>query len=329
MCRRIRLPCALKLAILKSTPTVAWPIASKVASAKRATSDDLPHDASPISSSLWDASNSIRSLPAASTRPVPSEWDASPPSSLEQPRRPVSPVELSGEPWQALLRGEAKALASPTRRPTQPIRRRLAAIAPRPLLPRARAASPSPCLKQPWRVSPVEPSEEPWQALLLTEEQALVSLHTDHPGRLDQERHAGAAPSPSWPPGWHLRTVLARAPDSQPVPSSPSPVACASPCLGLQELAAVDAPPAAPAMRVPPADAPAGAASSSRGPRLRPPPARDPLTRRRRPSLARYRLSCVRGVGGKTKIGDPETHQLYNYNISVVPGEPPLLVSIS
>eukprot|EP00962_Isochrysis_galbana_P029133 scaffold9285_cov121-Isochrysis_galbana.AAC.1 len=96
----------------------------------------------------------------------------------------------------------------------------------------------------------------------------------DHPGRLDQERHAGAAPS--WPPGWHLRTVLARAPGSQPAPSSPSPpVACASPCLGLQELAAVDAPPAAPATRVPPAAAPAGAASSSRGLRLRPPPARD------------------------------------------------------
>eukprot|EP00962_Isochrysis_galbana_P010984 scaffold3076_cov117-Isochrysis_galbana.AAC.15 len=148
-----------------------------------------------------------------------------------------------------------------------------------------------PCPKQPCRDSPVEPSEEPWQALLLTEEQALVSLHTDHPGRLDQERHEGVAPS--WPPGWHLRTVLARAPGSQPAPSSPSPVACASPCLGLQELAAVDAPPAALATRVPPADAPAGAASSSRGPRLRPPPARVPLARRRRPSLARYRLSFV------------------------------------
>eukprot|EP00962_Isochrysis_galbana_P015527 scaffold4455_cov132-Isochrysis_galbana.AAC.5 len=65
---------------------------------------------------------------------------------------------------------------------------------------------------------------------------------------------------------------------------------CAAVLLGL---AAGDAPPAAPASRAPPAGAPAGAASSSRGPRLRPPPARVPLARWRRPSLARYRLSCV------------------------------------
>eukprot|EP00962_Isochrysis_galbana_P015551 scaffold4474_cov140-Isochrysis_galbana.AAC.1 len=71
------------------------------------------------------------------------------------------------------------------------------------------------------------------------------------------------------------------------------------------------------------AGAPAGTASSSRGPRLRPPPARVPLARRRRPSLARYRLSCVWRLEGKPKIGDPETCQLYN--ISVDPGELPLL----
>eukprot|EP00962_Isochrysis_galbana_P017176 scaffold4939_cov121-Isochrysis_galbana.AAC.7 len=61
------------------------------------------------------------------------------------------------------------------------------------------------------------------------------------------------------------------------------------------ELAAdEDAPPAARASRAPPAGAPAGADSNSRGPRLRPQPARVPLARRRRPSpLARYRLSCV------------------------------------
>eukprot|EP00962_Isochrysis_galbana_P023277 scaffold7011_cov112-Isochrysis_galbana.AAC.7 len=212
----------------------------------------------------------------------PSERYASPPSNLEQPRWPVSPVELTGEPWQALLlRGEAPALASPTRRPTQPIRRRLAADAPRPSLPRPRAASPPPCPRQPWRpVSPAEPSEEPWQALLLTEEQALLSLHTDHPGRLDQEQHVGAAPS--WPTGWHLRTLLARAPGSQPAPSSPSQCAFASPCPEPLGLAAEGAPPAAPATRAPRAGAPAGAASSSRCPRLRPPPARVPLARRRR-----------------------------------------------
>eukprot|EP00962_Isochrysis_galbana_P038000 scaffold13389_cov134-Isochrysis_galbana.AAC.5 len=139
--------------------------------------------------------------------------------------------------------------------------------------------------------SPLEPSEEPWQALLLTEEQALVSLHADHQGRLDQETQARAAPS--WPPGWHLRTELALAPDSQPAPSSPSLYAYASPCPVLLRLAAGDAPPAAPASGAPLAGAPAGAASSSRGLRLRPPPARVQLASRRRPSLARYRLSCV------------------------------------
>eukprot|EP00962_Isochrysis_galbana_P028736 scaffold9114_cov118-Isochrysis_galbana.AAC.24 len=69
--------------------------------------------------------------------------------------------------------------------------------------------------------------------------------------------------------------------------------AFASPCPELLGLATEDAPPAAPATRAPLAGAPAGAASSSRGPRLRPPPARVPLARRRQPSLARYRLSCV------------------------------------
>eukprot|EP00962_Isochrysis_galbana_P051703 scaffold23157_cov103-Isochrysis_galbana.AAC.1 len=83
-------------------------------------------------------------------------------------------------------------------------------------------------------------------------------------------------------------------------------------------------PPAAQLFIMPPEDSfVPKAASNSRGPRLRPPPARVPLARRRRPSLARYRLSCVWIVGGKTKIGVPETCQLYNIN--VVPGElPPL-----
>eukprot|EP00962_Isochrysis_galbana_P043773 scaffold16767_cov122-Isochrysis_galbana.AAC.2 len=84
---------------------------------------------------------------------------------------------------------------------------------------------------------------------------ALLSLHTGQQARLDQEQHAGSAPS--WPPGWHLRTVLARAPGSQPAPSSPSLWACASPCPELLELAAEDAPPAAPASRAPPAGEPA------------------------------------------------------------------------
>eukprot|EP00962_Isochrysis_galbana_P044827 scaffold17489_cov107-Isochrysis_galbana.AAC.1 len=116
----------------------------------------------------------------------------------------------------------------------------------------------------------------------------------------------------------HLATPVVedrpqQAHDSQPAPSSPSQSACASPCPELLELAAEDAPLAARASRAPPAGAPAGAtgaASNSRGPRLRPPPARVPLARRRRPSLARYCLSCVWRVGGKTKTGNPETCQL-------------------
>mmetsp|Transcript_25344 Transcript_25344/g.81932 ORF Transcript_25344/g.81932 Transcript_25344/m.81932 type:complete len:218 (-) Transcript_25344:1493-2146(-) len=180
-----------------------------------------------------------------------------------------------------------------------------------------------PCPKQPCRDSPVEPSEEPWQALLLTEEQALVSLHTDHPGRLDQEQHAGAAPS--WPTGWHLRTLLARAPGSQPAPSSPSQWAFASPCPELLGLAAEGAPPAAPATRAPLAGAPAGSGRRLQLERPAAPAAACTCPAREAASaIARALPSfvCVRSDGGKTKIGE---RRYANYKYQRCPWRAPPL----